>query len=102
MPEHSEENELVRQKKAKLGNIIRDGVYPYGGKFETTSTIKALRSNFAEGRDAALAGRIMAARSHGKSSFYDIKDSTAKVQVYFKEDKVGAENFKFLNNELIS
>ncbi|MDP3804649.1 MAG: lysine--tRNA ligase, partial [Candidatus Omnitrophota bacterium] len=37
-------------------------------------------------------------RSHGKSSFYDIKDSTAKIQAYFKEDAVGAGNFKFLNN----
>ncbi|MCX5685866.1 MAG: lysine--tRNA ligase [Candidatus Omnitrophica bacterium] len=98
MPEDLRENELIKQKKAKLGNIIRDGVYPYGGKFETTSTIKALQSNFVEGRHAALAGRIMAARSHGKSSFYDIKDSTAKIQVYFKEDTVGAEPFKFLNN----
>jgi len=98
MPEYPEENELIKQKKAKLGNIIRDGVYPYGGKFETTSTIKALQNNFAEGKIVTLAGRIMAARSHGKSSFYDIKDSTARIQVYFKEDTVGEEKFKFLNN----
>ena len=46
MAENLEENELIKQKKTKLANIIRDGIYPYGGKFETTSTIKALKEDF--------------------------------------------------------
>lgn len=98
MAERPEENELIKQKRLKLDNIIKSGIYPYGGKFEMTSSIKALKDNFAEGNSVALAGRVMAARVHGKSSFYDIKDSTAKIQAYFKEDIVGADNFKLLNN----
>ena len=94
----AEENDLIKQRKTKLDNLTRDGVYAYGARFETTSAIKALKDDFTEGKPVALAGRIMAARSHGKSSFYDIKDSTAKIQAYFKEETVGDKNFKLLNN----
>ena len=98
MAERLEESELIKQRRLKLDNIIKAGIYPYGGKFETTSSIKALKDNFAEGNNVTLAGRVMAARVHGKSSFYDIKDSTAKIQAYLKEDIVGLENFKLLNS----
>jgi len=92
-----EENELIRQRKEKLENISKRA-YAYGASFETTSTIKALKDDFSEGKSVTLAGRIMAARSHGKSSFYDIKDSTGKMQAYIKEDIVGADMFGFLDN----
>ncbi len=101
MPEHQEhieENDLIKQRKIKLDNIVKRGIYPYGSRYETTSTIKALKDDFAEGKTVSLAGRIMAARSHGKSSFYDIKDSTGRIQAYFKEDIVGADAFGLLND----
>ena len=40
----------------------------------------------------------MAARFHGKSAFYDIKDTTGKIQAYFKEDIVGKDAFGLLSN----
>jgi len=92
------ENELIRQRRAKLDDIAARGIYPYGGRYETTSAIKALRDDFSEGRSVSVAGRIMAARSHGKSSFYDIKDSTGKIQAYMKEDIVGKDGFGLLND----
>ena len=98
MPEHPEENDLIMQRKTKLENISKRGIYAYGGKYETTSTIKALKDDFSEGRTVSLAGRIMAARTHGKSSFYDIKDPTGKMQAYFKEDIVGKDAFGLLND----
>ena len=98
MLEQIEENELIKQRKMKLEDIAKRGIYAYGGRYETTSAIKALKDDFSEGRSVSLAGRIMAARTHGKSSFYDIKDSTGKIQAYFKEDIVGADKFSLLND----
>ena len=98
MPEHPEENDLITQRKTKLENISKRGIYAYGGKYETTSAIKALKDDFSEGKIVSLAGRIMAARTHGKSSFYDIKDPTGKMQAYFKEDIVGKDAFGLLND----
>ena len=93
-----EESDLLKQRRLKLENIVRLGVYPYGGKFETSSGIKELKETFAEERQVMLAGRIVASRVHGKSIFYDIKDSGGKIQAYIKEDLIGAERFAFLNN----
>ena len=98
MSEHIEESELLKQRRAKLENIAKRGIYAYGGRYEITSSIKALKDDFAEGRPVSVAGRIMATRSHGKSSFYDIKDSTGKMQAYFKEDIVGADTFGLLSD----
>ena len=75
-----EESELIKQRRAKLDAITSKGIYAYGGKFSTTSSIKELTDNFADGKTAAIAGRIMACREHGKAKFYDLKDSTGKIQ----------------------
>ena len=94
----AEESELIKQRKAKLDNITSSGAYAYGGKFETTSNIGQLKDTFAEGKQAVVAGRIMAVRLHGKSMFLDIKDSSGKIQAYIKEDTVTADRFAFLKN----
>ena len=91
-----EENELILQKKAKLDAITKSGVYAYGGKFDVTSTVKELTDNFTEGKVVSLAGRLMACREHGKAKFYDLKDSTGKIQLYVKADIVGEKAFEQL------
>src|SRR3989338_7003866 len=98
MSHHDEENDLIKQRRAKLEALAKGGVYAYGGRFEASSSIQALTDDFAEGKAVSLAGRIMAAREHGKSLFYDIKDSGAKIQVYVKEDIVGAGVYTSLKN----
>ena len=96
--ENLDDNDLIKQRKAKLEAISGSGVYAYGEKFDITSTIKSLKDNFSENAEAVLAGRIMACREHGKSKFYDLKDSTGKIQLYLQKDIVGADAYLFLNN----
>lgn len=93
-----QENELITKRKAKLGAITKSGIYAYGEGFEVSSTIKDLKDNFSEGKAVVLAGRIMACREHGKAKFYDLKDSSDKIQIYLKEDVLGRETYDFLNN----
>lgn len=93
-----EENELIRQRKVKLDAIKSRGIYAYGGKFQTTSSIMDLAENFQEGKTVNLAGRIMACREHGKAKFYDLRDSTGKIQLYVKADILGQEGFELSNN----
>ncbi|MFA5255334.1 MAG: lysine--tRNA ligase [Candidatus Omnitrophota bacterium] len=93
-----EENELIKQRRAKLEAISAKGIYAYGGKFATTSSIKELTDNFTDGKVAAIAGRIMACREHGKAKFYDLKDSTGKIQLYVRADIVGPDAFELSNN----
>jgi len=93
-----DENELVKQRFAKLDAITAEGICAYGSKYETSSTIKELKDSFKEGETVSIAGRIMAARQHGKSLFYDIRDVSGKIQAYFKQDIVGQKNFDFTKN----
>jgi len=93
-----EESDLIKQRRAKLDAITSKGIYAYGGRFDTTSSIKELTDNFVEGKAATIAGRIMACREHGKAKFYDLKDSTGKIQLYIKADIVGPDVFELSNN----
>jgi lysyl-tRNA synthetase class 2 len=98
MAEHIEEDDLMAQRKSKLDAISKAGVYAYGGKFGLSSGIKALKDGFSEGKAVSLAGRIMAARAHGKSIFYDLKDTSGKIQAYVKSDIVGQGPFAMTDN----
>ena len=43
-----------------------------------------------------LAGRIVAWRSHGKTTFAHLADSTGKIQLYFKKDQLGDKMYSLL------
>ncbi len=81
-------NDLIKQRIIKLGNLRARGIDPYGGKFVKSVNINELLADFedaaAQSREVTVAGRVMAVRSHGKSCFIDVKDSTAKIQNYIK------------------
>ncbi len=100
MTDHIEESDLIRQRREKLRSITDSGVSPYGGKFSTTSNIGALKEGFTENKTVVAAGRVMAVRLHGKSMFYDLKDSSGKIQAYIKEDTIGADKFAFLKSNI--
>lgn len=46
-------------------------------------------------REYIISGRLMTIRGHGKTSFCNLQDSTGKLQIYLKEELVGAEKFEF-------
>ena len=81
-------NDLIKQRIIKLENLRAKGINPYGGKFVKSANINELLADFedaaAQSREVTVAGRVMAVRSHGKSCFIDVKDSTAKIQNYIK------------------
>ncbi len=82
-------NDLIKQRLNKLENLRGKGINPYGGKFDKSFNINDLLQNFEEGKEVAIAGRAMAVRSHGKSCFIDVKDSTGKIQSYVKANELG-------------
>jgi lysyl-tRNA synthetase class 2 len=87
------ENELIQQRLHKLDEVRKKGIDIYGQHFKKSSDIAAAINNFKEGQQVAFAGRLMAVRSHGKSTFADLVDSTGKVQVYIKKEGDADERF---------
>jgi lysyl-tRNA synthetase class 2 len=81
------------ERLRKLEELRKLGVEPYPLKFEagaTAARVLAEAENLiAGGRTHALAGRIVAIRSHGKSCFIHLLDGTGRIQAYVRKDIVG-------------
>ena len=86
-------NEIIQQRKSKLDAIKAKGINAYEAASCEHQDICQALDNFQEGKSLSLCGRIMAKRLHGKALFLDLKDSTAKIQLYIKEDILGKEKF---------
>lgn len=95
-------NEIRRVRLEKLEKIKKAGIDPYPAKSKRTHTAKQALDNFDNllklEKEITLAGRIMAIRGHGGSTFVNIEDGSGKMQVYFKKDELGNEKYQFLEN----
>lgn len=91
-------NELIEQRKEKLKSLADKGISAFPSVSISRINIAEALNDFQEGRKVSLCGRIMARRTHGKAAFMDLKDSSAKIQLYFKADIVGMENFALLKD----
>ncbi|MFO8009046.1 MAG: lysine--tRNA ligase [Candidatus Brocadiia bacterium] len=81
---------------AKLEELRRLGVDPYGGRFPDTSPIGELVDRFddLEGETVRAAGRITNQRDLGRAVFRDIKDWTGSIQVFFQQKRLGEDAFE--------
>ncbi len=82
---------IAQQRKQKLERIRALGINPYPHRYHRSHTVEqaiALLKQKEEGQtdeDAVtVAGRIMAIRRMGKSSFFDIRDGSGKIQLLFR------------------
>lgn len=87
-------DEIRSVRKAKLNKLIENGVIPYGGRFEYSDSIAQILEDFSEGKKVVVAGRIMANRQHGKVLFMDLRDQTARIQLFIKLDNIGSKQFE--------
>lgn len=87
-------NSLFEQRKAKLAAMRARGVNPFANKFAPTESCVQARSNYVEGREVAVAGRITAHRDMGKTHFIDVRDQSGRLQVYAQKQLLGDEPFE--------
>jgi lysyl-tRNA synthetase class 2 len=91
----TETKELIRHRREKLARWREAGLEPYPYGFDVGHLAADVQRQFdslAE-RQAVVrvAGRIMALRGFGKSTFAHIQDSSGRIQVYFQVNKLGPE-----------
>lgn len=80
----------------KLNELMAAGKNPYViDKYPRDSFAKDILENFEEyeGKQVAIAGRLMLKRNMGKTPFINVMDSTGDIQVYVRQDQVGEEPF---------
>lgn len=90
--ELSEQEVIRRESLAKLREM---GIDPYpAAEFKVTTTAREIKADEAicsERRAVSVAGRIMTRRIMGNASFFELQDSTGRIQIYIKRDDVCPE-----------
>lgn len=95
-PSAEEYSEILQIRRDKLTSLKESGRNPYEQtSYDRTAYANQICENFEsfEGKEVALAGRIMSKRDMGKASFFDLMDSSGKIQVYMKVNIVGEEPY---------
>ncbi len=88
------EQEQVR--RAKLVKLTEEGKNPFvKTKFDVDTHSSDIKNDFEafEGKEVAIAGRLMSRRIMGKASFANISDREGNIQVYVKRDDIGEEEY---------
>jgi len=83
-------------RREKLKELIERGVAPYAYRFERTATAQQALAAYRADTDEtsySLAGRVVALRPHGKTTFAHLEDASGKIQLYFKGDELGSDQY---------
>ena len=91
--ERSYVEEARREHRAALE---ARGIPAFAYRFERSHTVAQARELFREemedqGPVVAVAGRIVSLRRQGKTSFLDLEDGSAKIQLYLRRDELGEQ-----------
>ena len=96
------EKALIESRKQKLSKIAETGVELYPHRYEMSHTIEEIVQKYGDFSSQQLeketievktCGRIMSLRPHGKAGFAHLAGSGEKLQVYFRENKLGEKGF---------
>lgn len=93
--ETDEMNELMQVRRDKLTILAEKGIEPFARKYEVSHHATDVIDQFSEleEKSVRVAGRIMSIRGHGKASFAHLQDMSGKIQLYFRQDVLGEENY---------
>lgn len=95
-----EESHLRRTRRAKVADLRARGIEPYPYRFPdrvpTAEAVASARAAGASGEGAPLrvAGRVLAVRSHGRTSFVDLEDLSGSVQLVLSADELGEPAYR--------
>lgn len=89
--------DLFAQRRAKVAELVEEGIAPFGAAYPDTTKIPDARAAFESAPDdehaARIAGRLRSIRVMGKSIFADIQDGYGRMQIYVKKNDLGEELF---------
>jgi len=91
---------ITQQRLDSLSRIRARGIDPYPHSYHPSHTVQQAITLFKQQKEGfqtiSLAGRVMARRSMGKMTFFDIRDGSGKIQLCFRYNSLGQEKYEFL------
>ena len=97
----NDQNKLILERRKKLESL-REGGFNYPRGLEIDAYAQDLQEQFASltgedlqsrNKEIMVAGRMMAKRVMGKSSFSKIKDGTGEIQIFLSSSKLSPETY---------
>ncbi|MEC9283415.1 MAG: lysine--tRNA ligase [Bdellovibrionota bacterium] len=106
MSREKKDNPLRAEKKRKLQNLRELNINPYPYKYERTGLATEIQVKHASLEDGEkkpeavfkVAGRVMTKRPMGKAAFFNIQDTTGKMQIYLKKEEISEEEKAVFSN----
>ena len=98
--QNKDTNELIKVRRQKLADLQAAGKNPFEiMKYDVTHHSKEIKDNFEEleGKEVAVAGRLMFKRVMGKASFCNVQDLQGGIQAYVARDELGVESYQDFN-----
>ena len=98
---YEKQTEVVKVRIDKYNKLCEEGKDPYKeNKYDFDAYCKDINEKFEEYEEkkVKIAGRIMSKRGQGKVSFYDLLDSSDRIQLFIKKDKVGEEEYSLIKS----
>ena len=91
-------NDQMLVRREKLAQYEEDNIYPFGQRFVVQHKALQIKDEFRDfdGQPVVIAGRLMTIRSHGKTAFANLRDLSGDIQVYFRKDVMGEEDYKYV------
>lgn len=90
-------SDLFTVREQKLKDLKANGSNPFVANCEQTHTATQAKAVYCEDEaqspQVQVAGRITIFRLMGKAAFIKILDRTDSIQIYFKRDLIGEENY---------
>lgn len=95
--------EDIREERIKKAEVLRErGVDPYPADTGVVLATAEVKKKFAalakSKKEISVAGRVMARREHGGSTFFDIAGASGALQAYAKEDVLGKEQYQLFSD----
>ena len=95
-------NFVQRARRDKLDALVARGIEPFAYGFERTHQARDAigllpEGAHDEGETVRVAGRIVAWRAHGKTTFAHVADESGRIQLYFKKDSLGEDAYGVLD-----
>lgn len=100
-------NDQMLVRREKMENLRKEGVDPFGKRFERTHNSKELHTSFDQQTkeelnelelSASVAGRMMTKRGKGKAGFAHLQDREGQIQIYVRKDQVGDEAYEIFKH----
>jgi lysyl-tRNA synthetase class 2 len=96
------EDDLLKQRLARIREIEALGQRPYGGRFDFTHTVPGILAGYGSKTAEELvpevrvrvAGRLMTLRHMGKAGFAHLQQDGERLQIYVRKDAVGDAGYR--------